>query len=76
MRNICTIFCVLIAVFENILCQEVCGKQKSAHQLIYGGSVVARGEWPWVVSLFEKHNNEFLCSANLISHQHLLTGTT
>ncbi|XP_070510027.1 uncharacterized protein [Chironomus tepperi] len=66
-------FWIAIVCLNSATAQETCGKQQSAHQLIYGGSAVAKGEWPWIVSLFTKRNNQFFCSGNLISHQHVLT---
>lgn len=54
--------------------QETCGKQKSGLGLIYGGSAVNKGEWPWVATLFLKDSNQIFCAGNLISNQHLLTG--
>ncbi|CAH1715072.1 unnamed protein product [Chironomus riparius] len=66
-------FWILIVCLKSTATQESCGRQQSAHQLIYGGSAVTEGEWPWVVSLFLKRNDQFFCSGNLISHQHVLT---
>lgn len=64
----------IVIISANYSSAQECGKQQSAHQLIYGGNVVTEGEWPWIASLFLRATNEFFCSANLISHQHLLTG--
>lgn len=73
MGNILTFWIVIVSI-QIATAQGICGKQQSAHQLVFGGSAVTEGEWPWVVSLFEKRGDQFFCSANLISHQHLLTG--
>ena len=67
-------FWLAIVCIKYAAAQDTCGRQQSAHQLIYGGSAVTQGEWPWVVSLVEKKNNQFFCGGNLISHQHVLTG--
>ncbi|KAG5677123.1 hypothetical protein PVAND_006905 [Polypedilum vanderplanki] len=52
---------------------DECGIPRWGHGLIYGGETIHPGEWPWLVPLFFRQNNEFFCSSNLISHQHLLT---
>jgi secreted trypsin-like serine protease len=64
---------VLFCIASSSVCEE-CGKQKSAHQLVYGGTATSPAQWPWLVPLLYKANNEFFCTANLISHQHILTG--
>lgn len=33
-----------------------------------------RGQWPWLVSLHEHSNSNFICGASIISEKHLLSG--
>lgn len=53
---------------------EECGVQKSGNPLVFGGTAVSAGDFPWVVPLFRKYNDKFFCGSNLISRQHVLTG--
>ncbi|KAJ6628670.1 Plasma kallikrein [Pseudolycoriella hygida] len=53
--------------------QEECGQRKSANPLVFGGTAVTAGDFPWVVPLIRKFNDKFFCGSNLISRQHVLT---
>lgn len=69
--------CMLILVFSTFLDRtnaQECGTQKGVYPLVYGGTYVNSGQWPWIVPLFYKHNDAFFCNSNLISAQHLITG--
>lgn len=65
------IFVALIAMAAS---QEECGQRKSVNPLVFGGTAVSAGDFPWVVPLIRKFNNKFFCGSNLISRQHILTG--
>lgn len=64
---------LIITIIAAVHCEE-CGKQKSAHALVYGGTTTKPGEWPWLIPLMNRKTDEFFCGSNLISHQHVLTG--
>lgn len=57
--------------------QDICGERAPAEvsPLILSGEEAARGEWPWLVAMYAQHMNGviFLCGANLISAQTVLT---
>ncbi|KAF5399298.1 Ovochymase-1 [Paragonimus heterotremus] len=44
---------------------------KRRHKRLIGGSPVTLGQWPWIVSLWEKNN--FQCGATLLNSNWLLT---
>ncbi len=54
--------------------EQECGHRKSVNPLVYGGTAVQHGDFPWVVPLIRKFNDKFFCGSNLISRQHVLTG--
>ncbi|KAG5677124.1 hypothetical protein PVAND_006906 [Polypedilum vanderplanki] len=65
---------ILISIFIcEIFANDNCGVSKIPQGLIYGGTSVKIQEWPWLVPLFYIKNDEYFCSSNLISRQHLLT---
>lgn len=63
-----------IIVISAVASEEECGQRKSINPLVFGGTAVIAGDFPWVVPLIRKFNNKFFCGSNLISRQHVLTG--
>ncbi|XP_044259079.1 uncharacterized protein LOC123007726 [Tribolium madens] len=58
-------------------CVPICGvKSVQAQQLIIGGNVVKKGEYPWVVAIYHGPQKDFICSGNLISEKIILTAAT
>lgn len=55
---------------------DQCGITSVTNTLIAHGRDVLRGEYPWLVAIFQVKNlgPEFVCGANLISHRHVITG--
>lgn len=54
-----------------------CGVSAPMH-LIIGGEKARPGEFPWLVALLAKESRvyKFICTGNLISTRHVLTGTS
>lgn len=54
---------------------DQCGITSVTNTLIAHGRDVLRGEYPWLVAIFQVKNlgPEFVCGANLISHRHVIT---
>lgn len=47
-----------------------------SQRLIFGGASVNPGEFPWLVAIYLKEalNTKYICTGNLISKKHVLTG--
>lgn len=69
--SVVTLISVVISLVAS---EEECGQRKSVNPLVFGGTAVQQGDFPWVVPLIRKYDNKFFCGSNLISRQHLLTG--
>lgn len=67
-------FVVISILISIVTSQEECGKRKSVNPLVFGGTAVSTGDFPWVVPLIRKFGDKFFCGSNLISRQHVLTG--
>lgn len=65
---------LIIVIAAVVAGEEECGQRKSVNPLVFGGTAVSSGDFPWVVPLIRKFNNKFFCGSNLISRQHVLTG--
>jgi secreted trypsin-like serine protease len=72
MRKILLLFQLLLLTIQTFA--QECGKSKSAQALVFGGTAVNIGDFPWVVPLFYKTGDTYFCGSNLISDQYLLTG--
>ena len=51
-----------------------CGQQSVGTGFSIGGEYSLRGQWPWLVPLFEVNDNKFFCSSSIISDKFLLSG--
>lgn len=53
---------------------EECGV--FAQELVVGGKQISKGQFPWLVALFQQVQNSYMyrCTGNLISNKHVLTG--
>lgn len=51
-----------------------CGRVNVTKPLIRGGNVTHRGEWPFIVALYEVSPSKYICGGTLISDRHVLTG--
>lgn len=51
-----------------------CGEVILARPLIVNGTVTLRGEWPFIVALYQVKHPKYFCGGTLISHKHVLTG--
>lgn len=51
-----------------------CGKVSFSVGLAIGGRETERGQWPFLVALFNFEENQFFCGGNLISSKNVLTG--
>ncbi|KYB29441.1 hypothetical protein TcasGA2_TC031984 [Tribolium castaneum] len=55
-------------------CVPICGvKSVQPQQLIIGGNVVKKGDYPWVVAIYHGPQKDFICSGTLISEKIILT---
>lgn len=68
------LFVPIIIMITLAASDEDCGRRTSIHPLIFGGSAVNVGDFPWLIPLIRKFNDKFFCGSNLITHQHVLTG--
>jgi secreted trypsin-like serine protease len=50
-----------------------CGNRRGVGGLVFGGSEIRRGDWPWLAALVHKPKNTFFCMGTLISKTHVLT---
>lgn len=67
------IFCVLLT-FKKFSSSFECGKVQGGVGFISNGNESARGQWPWLASLFYRPNRNFFCASSIISERHLLSG--
>jgi len=51
-----------------------CGICKYAGGLSYGATKGQRGQFPWLVAVFDKQNRHFICAGSLVSRRHIITG--
>lgn len=51
-----------------------CGQVILTRPLIVNGTKTLRGEWPFLVALYNAENLEIFCGGTLISQRHVLTG--
>lgn len=66
-------FFLIIFCFSFSIAQE-CGKPQVLSGLIFNGEEAIKGEFPFLMALFEIARDKFFCGANLISKRHALTG--
>lgn len=59
----------IVAVFGS----ESCGSNVKGTGLIIGGSFSEKNQWPWLVALVNKSDENFFCGGTLISKRHVLT---
>lgn len=64
-------FLVIFLCFEAF---ETCGRFSYGGGTIVGGEFIKKGEWPWLVALFESKSRSYFCGGTLISEKHVLTG--
>ncbi|XP_067015807.2 serine protease gd isoform X2 [Anabrus simplex] len=59
----------------NVASKDICGRSVQANELVVNGHVTKRGEWPWIVAIFNTtlRGQEFLCSGTLINRRHVVT---
>ncbi|CAK1590142.1 unnamed protein product [Parnassius mnemosyne] len=52
-----------------------CGKAKKGVALIWHGQSYSRGEWPWLVAIYQNKDRtlSFVCSGTLVSDRHVIT---
>ncbi|CAG5047640.1 unnamed protein product [Parnassius apollo] len=52
-----------------------CGKAKRGVALIWHGQSYSRGEWPWLVAIYQNKDRtlSFVCSGTLVSDKHVIT---
>lgn len=65
-------------ISQKSIAHQNCGVSKMKLQirsLIFGGDVIQRGEWPWLVAIYlsEMFGLSFACGGNLISSKAVLT---
>lgn len=54
---------------------QQCGYGKSSFSpFVVGGGASKKGNWPWIVALTHKMNNQFFCGGSLVSAKHVLSG--
>ncbi|VEN43304.1 unnamed protein product [Callosobruchus maculatus] len=59
--------------------EETCGRAVTINQLVFHGSTVQKGAYPWLAALFWANSSavsytvSYKCSATLISHFHVVT---
>lgn len=63
---------------SELLSSDTCGTVKTAleiRSLIFGGEEVKRGEWPWLVAIFQidTFGTSFACGGNLVSKRAVVT---
>lgn len=51
-----------------------CGKVNYAEGNVIGGTTTKRGQWPFLVIMYNLESGKFFCAGNLITHQHVLSG--
>lgn len=51
-----------------------CGTVDVTINLIQGGNEVAKGQWPFIVALYQVKHFNYICAGSLISKKHVLTG--
>lgn len=67
---------ILILAFVISSCSSdsnSCGLADRATGLVIGGTESTRGQWPWLVALFQAASNKYFCGSTLLSNRHLLT---
>jgi len=69
---------VVAFAFQLLLIQGAaggkCGMVDIVVPRILFGTQTQRGEWPFLVALFQVHKLEFCCGGSLVSTKHVLTG--
>lgn len=51
-----------------------CGKVTFSNANAVGGTQTKRGEWPFLVALYNIEQAMFFCGGSLVTNQHVLTG--
>lgn len=51
-----------------------CGKVSFSIGFVVGGTETIRGQWPFLVALFNLETSKFFCGGSLITTKHVLTG--
>ncbi|CAG9811267.1 unnamed protein product [Chironomus riparius] len=54
------------------IAMDTCGKMKIGQQLVFGGSKIQRGSFPWKAALY-RPNGDFFCSGTIISTSKVIT---
>lgn len=67
---------ILLSLFSFPSKSQRCGQLTYNSGLIINGDDTTRGEFPFLIALWELPKDRFFCAANLISKRHALTGKT
>lgn len=59
---------------RNVLNVDDCGKVSFSSGFVIGGTKSKRGQWPFLVAVFNLETNKFFCGGNLITSKNVLTG--
>lgn len=51
-----------------------CGNVSFSTGFVIGGTKTFRGQWPFLVALYNNNEQAFFCGGSLITSQHVLTG--
>lgn len=51
-----------------------CGNVSFSTGFVIGGKKTERGQWPFLVALYNQVKQKFFCGGSLITSQHVLTG--
>lgn len=70
--NVCVVLVYLLQVHQTS--GYTCGTVDLTHDLIRGGNEAAKGQWPFIVALYEVKRSRCMCGGSLISKRHVLTG--
>lgn len=66
---------VILSCFAADIFAQDCGRGKSEFVgYVVGGKPTVRGDWPWLVALINKRNENFFCGGSLIGAKHVLSG--
>lgn len=65
---------IVLLFFIHFSHSQECGKINARLSLIVGGNKAIRGEFPFLVALFEYLKEDFLCGGTLVTNKHAITG--
>lgn len=74
MWNLLNFYFLLLAIssFE-VDAKANCGIGGGLTGLVVNGTKSTKGQWPWLVALFDIQSNEFFCGGSLINDQMIIT---